>query len=216
VATVPNHLQTVKRSQRTKPRETPQIVAAAADQTRSILGSVPDRLAHSEGVARRAQFLTQTVAPKDAPLLVAAAWLHDVGYAPELRDTGFHPLDGARYLRSIGWSQAICDLVAHHSGARFVARFHDLDKQLARYRFSLDAVSDALTVADQTTGLFGERVTVEQRMSDMLRRHGRDSANALAHPDREPYLREATVRVTARLESFGVHTELTELAAAAH
>jgi integrase len=25
--------------------------------------------------------------------------LHDIGYSPELADTGFHPLDGARYLR---------------------------------------------------------------------------------------------------------------------
>jgi hypothetical protein len=149
-------------------------------------------------------------------LLVAAAWLHDVGYAPELRDTGFHPLDGARYLRGIGWTQAICNLVAHHSGARFVARILDLERQLARYRFSPDAVSDALTVADQTTGLHGEPVTVEQRMSDMLRRHGPDSANALAHPQREPYLRRAAARVTERLERFGVYTELTELAAAAH
>ena len=27
--------------------------------------------------------------------LVAAAWLHDIGYAPGLVQTGFHPLDGA-------------------------------------------------------------------------------------------------------------------------
>ena len=123
-------------------------------------------------------------------------------YAPQLRETGFHPLDGAGYLRSIGWSQAICNLVAHHSEGRFVASVQDLDKQLARYRFSEDAVSDALTVADQTTGLFGEPVTVEQRMSNMLRRHGPDSANALAHPDREPHLRAAAARVTERLERW--------------
>ena len=213
---MPNPLQTDKRSKRAKRRPTPQLVAAAADQTRYILDSVPDRLAHSEGVARRAQFLTLTVDPQDASLLVAAAWLHDIGYAPELRETGFHRLDGARYLRSIGWTQAICNLVAHHSGARFVAWVLDLEKPLARYRFSQDAVSDALTVADQTTGLFGEPVTVEQRMSNMLRRHGPDSANALAHPDREPYLRAAAVRVTERLERCGVRTELVELAAAAH
>jgi hypothetical protein len=27
------------------------------------------------------------------------AGLHDIGYSPELADMGFHPLDGARYLR---------------------------------------------------------------------------------------------------------------------
>jgi HD superfamily phosphodiesterase len=107
---VPNHLQTDKRSKRAKRPRTPQIVAAAADQTRYILDSDPGRLAHSQGVARRAQFLTLTVDPQDAPLLVAATWLHDIGYAPELRDTGFHPLDGARYLRSIGRTEPICNL----------------------------------------------------------------------------------------------------------
>jgi hypothetical protein len=29
-------------------------------------------------------------------MLVAAAILHDVGYAPDLATTGFHPLDAAR------------------------------------------------------------------------------------------------------------------------
>ena len=33
---------------------------------------------------------------------MAAAWLHDIGYAEELLDTGFHPLDGARFLASAG------------------------------------------------------------------------------------------------------------------
>ena len=135
---------------------------------------------------------------------------------PQVQDTGFHPLDGARYLRSIGWSQTICNLVAHHSGARYVAKVLDLEKQVAQYRFTQDAVSDALTVADQTTGLLGEPVSLEQRMSDMLRRHGAGSANALAHPHREPYLRAAAARVTERLEHCGVYTELSELAAAAH
>ena len=172
---MPNHLQTDKRSKRAKRRQTPRIIAAAADQTRHVLDSDPDRLAHSEGVARRAQF-----------------------------------------LRSIGWTERVCNLVAHHSGARFVAKLLDLDRQLARYRFTNDAVSDALTVADQTTGLHGEPVTVEQRISDMLKRHGPDSASAVAHPDREPYLRAAAARVTERLKRFGVYTEFTALAAAAH
>ena len=33
--------------------------------------------------------------------MTAAAWLHDIGYAPAVDDTGFHPLDGARYLRDV-------------------------------------------------------------------------------------------------------------------
>jgi hypothetical protein len=184
-----------------------------ADLTQHILDSLPDRLAHSRGVACHAQFLTLTVGPHQAPLLVAAAWLHDIGYAAALRETDFHPLDGARHLRAIGWPPPVCNLVAHHSGARFVAPVLQLDGELDDYPFSEDPVSDALTVADQTTGMLGEAMTTDERMSDMLERHGPDSANARAHPQREPYLRAAAVRVAGRLDSIGVHTELAAMAA---
>ena len=41
---------------------------------------------------------------ENAELLVAAAVLHDVGYAPTVALTGFHPLDDARYLAGLGAS----------------------------------------------------------------------------------------------------------------
>ena len=41
---------------------------------------------------------------EDCELLVAAAFLHDVGYAPSLNRLGFHPVDGARFFGS--WSGA--------------------------------------------------------------------------------------------------------------
>jgi hypothetical protein len=211
----PTPLKTEKSSEIEERLQAPQMVAAAADLTRYILEAAPDRLSHSQGVARRARFLTLTVEPPCAPLLVAAAWLHDIGYSPGLHDTGFHPVDGARHLRAVGWPPAICNLVAHHSGARFVARVLRLDRELDAYQFSQDAISDALTVADQTTGPHGEAMNPDERMRDMLRRHGPNSANALAHPLREPYLRAAAARVAERLDSIGVDTELTELATAA-
>jgi hypothetical protein len=198
---VSHHLQAEKNAIQTDERlQNPQMVAIAADLTQHILDSDPDRLAHSKAAARRAEFLTLTVEPECAALLVAAAWLHDIGYAPRLRDTGFHPIDGARHLQTIGWPPAICNLVAHHSGARFVASILHLDRQLEAYPFSQDAVSDALTVADQTIGPKGQAMTLDERMSDMLKRHGPNSPNALAHPQREPYIRAAAMRVAARLE----------------
>ena len=72
------------------------------------------------------------------------------------------------------------------------------------FHFSQDAVSDALTIADQTTGPHGEAMSVEERMSDMLTRHGPNSPNALAYPQRERYIRAAGTRVAERLESRGV------------
>lgn len=57
--------------------------------------------------------------------LVAAAALHDIGYGHV--DTGFHPLDGARYLARNGFSRVICNLVAHHSVSILEAEERGID-----------------------------------------------------------------------------------------
>ena len=78
---------------------------------------LPRRWAHVQGVAARARSLAPVLGP-DADLLEAAAWVHDVGYAPNLAITGLHQLDGARYLRDAQHADAmLCRLVAHHSCA---------------------------------------------------------------------------------------------------
>jgi putative nucleotidyltransferase with HDIG domain len=59
---------------------------------------LPRRWAHVQGVAARASNLAPVLGA-DVDLLEAAAWLHDIGYAPDLAVTGLHQLDGARYLR---------------------------------------------------------------------------------------------------------------------
>ena len=48
-------------------------------------------------------------------LLLVAAWWHDLGYAPGLRDTGCHQIDGARYLAREGHPERLVALVAYHS-----------------------------------------------------------------------------------------------------
>jgi hypothetical protein len=53
----------------------------------------------------------------DAGVLDPAAILHDVGFWPSIALTGFHALDGARYLRSVSYDERVTDLVAHHSCA---------------------------------------------------------------------------------------------------
>ena len=59
---------------------------------------LPRRWAHVQGVADRARGLAPVLGA-DADLTEAAAWLHDIGYAPSLATTGLHQHDGARYLR---------------------------------------------------------------------------------------------------------------------
>ena len=180
-----------------------QLIPEARDLVARILEEDPRRLQHCAGVAARALALVTTVPPSAADTLVAAAWMHDIGYAPQLRNTGFHPLDGAEYLRREGWPAPVCDLVAHHSGSRFVARIRGLDDRLSEFEFVEDASSDALTVADNTTAPDGRVMMLDERLRDKLKRHGPDTPNARANPERDDYIRAAARRVADRLAAAG-------------
>ena len=93
---------------------------------------LPRRWAHVQGVAAQARSLAPILGD-DADLLEAAAWLHDIGYSPELAETGFHPLDGARYLRDVALADPVlCSLVAHHSCAVIEAEERGLADELRR------------------------------------------------------------------------------------
>jgi putative nucleotidyltransferase with HDIG domain len=175
------------------------LVDRAAGLVHSLLARDVRRLRHCASVATQAERLRPAVANGDGSLLVAAAWLHDIGYAQALRDKDFHPLDGARWLQAEGWHPVICNLVANHSGSRFVAADRGLDADLAEFPYVETPLADALTVADQTTGPGGEPMTIEARMCEMLARHGPYSANARVHRVRAPYIRQAAHRVRERL-----------------
>ncbi|SFE27593.1 hypothetical protein SAMN05216574_1032 [Blastococcus tunisiensis] len=181
-------------------------MAGARGLAGDLLGRRGARWLHTEGVARRATEAAPTVDAHDRPLLVAAAWLHDIGYADPLRRSTFHPLDGAWHLSDHHWPTLVAGLVAHHSAARFVAAVRGLAPYMHRYddrRFTTGSLADALTYADQTTGPTGEEMDAEDRMADMLRRHGSDSPNARAHELRAPVIRAAVQRTRQRLDRPG-------------
>jgi putative nucleotidyltransferase with HDIG domain len=184
----------------TDPRSA-ELLAEAALLAAELLEADPQRYRHTLGVAARASFLTAAVEVEDAATLIAAAWLHDIGYATSLRQTGFHSIDGALYLDRLGWPAEISGLVAHHSGSRFLASALGLDSDMERYDFVANALSDALTIADQSTGPRGELMGIEQRLRDQLVRHGPDSCYAEALPQRGPYIRSCATRVVARLDA---------------
>ena len=178
----------------------PVLIAKARGLAKKLLRKgLPERWLHTQGVATRAAEIAMTVPPEDRSVLIAAAWLHDIGYASDIRDTGFHPLDGGLYLRADGWDDRLAALVAHHSGARFVPVERGFGLMMAEFDFEDDAVSDALTYADQTVGPNGRRMTVPYRIAEAISRHGPDSPNARARVDRVPYLLAVADRVEQRL-----------------
>ncbi|KOV82583.1 hypothetical protein ADL03_23835 [Nocardia sp. NRRL S-836] len=165
---------------------------------RLLAAELPRRWAHTAGVARRAEHVARVLPAPDRDLLVAAAWLHDIGYAAELADTGLHPLDGARYLRRAGVQDRVCGLVAYHSGAAAVAELTGLAGALREFADNQGRLRDALWYCDMSTGPDGQPTTVQSRLAEIRQRRGPDDpvVRALALNGDE---RLAAVRRTHRL-----------------
>ena len=168
---------------------------------RVLAGPLPRRWAHSQGVGRKAQTVAHLV-EGNAAALVSAAWLHDIGYAPDLLATGMHQLDGARYLRDVGdVDDLICRLVAHHSCAHIEARNRNLEDQLAAEFPPVDGMlADALTYADMTTSPDGEPVEVEARLAEILSRYGDGDLVAESIREASPFIIQSVRVVRAALE----------------
>jgi len=144
----------------------------AWDLARGLLAeALPRRWAHVQGVAKKAERVTASLALSD-DALVAAAWLHDVGYAPGVRDTGFHPLDGACYLGGSGAPERVVNLVARHSYAILEADFRGFGPRLAAFPDEGGVSRDALWYCDVTTSPDGEPVSARERIAEIKERYG--------------------------------------------
>ncbi|MGH3858643.1 HDIG domain-containing metalloprotein [Actinokineospora sp.] len=138
-----------------------------------LVSPLGNRWQHVQAVAHRALGLRRVAGldDSDGDALVASAWLHDIGYAPEVKVTGFHALDGARYLRALEFPDRVVCLVAHHSGARFEAVERGLERELAAFALEDSPVMDALIAADLTTGPDGTYCEFDQRIDEVLARY---------------------------------------------
>ncbi|MFE2093546.1 HD domain-containing protein [Streptomyces sp. NPDC059460] len=178
--------------------DTPQ---GAAQLAESLLPPLGNRWLHTQAVAQRAHQASAAVPADDRDLLVAAAWLHDIGYAPELRDTGFHPIDGARYLETLGAPSRLVRLVAHHSGAVYEAEQRGLSAELDVYEREDSPLLDALIYADMTTGPAGQSFDFDRRIDEILVRYEAGSEVYTAISMARPYLGAAVERTRTRLSA---------------
>ena len=176
------------------------IAARAEGLARSLLADpLPRRWSHVQGVAARARTLKPSLGP-DAELLEAAAWLHDIGYLPELAVTGLHSLDGARYLRDAQHAEPLlCRLVAHHSCAVIEAEERGLADALTReFVLPPQPLADALTFCDMTTSPDGEQVQVHNRLAEIHDRYGTGHLVSRFIRRATPLILEAVGQVNAR------------------
>ncbi|WP_312865039.1 HD domain-containing protein [Saccharothrix tamanrassetensis] len=156
------------------------------------------------GVAARVLWCGKVLQGSDFRLLVAAAYLHDIGYAPQLVDTGLHALDGARFLRRMGFPDRLCALIAHHSCAMGEARLRGLSSQLAEWVDEQTPLRDALWWADMTTGPDGGMISVHGRIAEIQERYGPGDLVTSSIRQAEPELLAAVERTEARLRAAGV------------
>ncbi|MFI1045029.1 HD domain-containing protein [Streptomyces griseoruber] len=161
---------------------------------------LPRRWKHCLGVAERAR----TIAPilgQDAELLEAAAVLHDVGYAPDLAKTGFHPLDGARYLRDVANAdERVVNLVAHHSCSWMEAEARGLRAELeSEFPREGAHLNDALCYCDMNTTPDGTPTNPIDRINEITGRYGPESLIGTFILRAEPEILGCTARVFERV-----------------
>ncbi|MFE6691031.1 HD domain-containing protein [Streptomyces sp. NPDC057743] len=163
---------------------------------------LPRRWAHSQGVAQCAATLHSILGP-DVKLMEAAAILHDIGYSPTIASTGFHPLDGARFLRDQeGMDDRVVRLVAHHSCALLEAEERGLRAELeAEFELERPELVDALIFCDMTTTPDGHPTTPPERLDEIVRRYGPDTIVGRFIQRAAPEIYAAAARVEARMEA---------------
>ena len=169
----------------------------ARAQAGQLLRPLGSRWPHTVAVAEQAERLASAFAARDADRLVAAAYLHDVGYAPALLITGCHALDGAVWLAGLVEPEVVA-LVAHHLCAWVEAEFRGLSAHLDELPRPKMDVLDALTYCDMTAGPEGLAVTVDQRIDEVIRRYGRGHVVSQSIGVAADYLRDAAARAQHR------------------
>jgi hypothetical protein len=170
----------------------------AAAHAAELLSELPGRWLHTEGVVGQARRVSEAMSSEADDVLIAAAYLHDIGYVPALVRTGFHPLDGAMHLRELG-EERLAGLVAYHSGAEVEARLRGLGDHLAQFGRELSEVADALTYCDVTTAPDGSVVGVDDRIADIEDRHDADDPVVVALRVARPEIQRAVDAIEARL-----------------
>ncbi|MDC7338927.1 HD domain-containing protein [Streptomyces lydicus] len=161
---------------------------------------LPRRWAHSLGVAERARSLGP-ILDDDAALMEAAAVLHDIGYSPSIASTGFHPLDGARFLRDQeGVDDRVVRLVAHHSCALLEAEERGLREELeTEFELERPELVDALLFCDMTTTPEGGCTSSRARVSEIVERYGPETIVGRFIQRAAPEIHAAVQRVEERL-----------------
>lgn len=176
----------------------------AFEQSSKLLEPLEQRWIHVQGVVKKAYHISEIFEEQhDKIILIASAYLHDIGYSPMINKTGFHPLDGANYLRSQKQTR-LASLVAHHSGAIFEASLRGFEVELSEFKQEHSSIADALTYCDMTTNSKGLQVTFEERLNDIFSRYNEKHIVNKAIRQAVPTLSAAIERTERLIYKYGL------------
>ena len=132
---------------------------------------------HSLAVARGCQEFALSEGASEEALFLAGL-LHDIGKSSKLHQTGFHPLDGARWLQEEGEID-LAHLVARHSTSPVEAQL--LRISLLPWNREAWVLEQAiLDAVDLTTDPLGRSVPFRDRYRDIRDRYGEGSVEVLS------------------------------------
>lgn len=146
-----------------------------------LLAFDSNRWRHSLGALHASELLGPLLGePAFCRRLCQAALFHDIGYCPTLRITGFHPLDGALFLAAHRASSEVVLAVLHHSGAAAESIHYPAARSVyaAVGHSPHSLLTDALTVCDLHTSPQGNMVSIDERVREVVARHGSESVAA--------------------------------------
>lgn len=182
----------------TAPSSSQSLRTWAEEVARELLADVRPRLDHVLAVGEKARKIAFAFGDATGDVFVAAAYLHDIGYAPSLVETGYHQVDGGHWLCRQGHHE-LAGLVAHHSFALRELELRGCSFLLEPFEEPPREVADALAYCDVTTSPTGVDVTLGERIDDVLERYGEKSPVYQALLDARDDFQSAVERTRQRL-----------------
>lgn len=137
--------------------------------------------------------------PGASDILVAAAWLMDIGHAETVKDTGFAALDAARFVRREGFTSIVAELIAHHTATEQEAAERGLADDLAAFPRPPEHWTDILTYANLCVGDRGEIRTPRTGIASLLADTGQPDPTRRALEAVAPSLIESAAAVEEHL-----------------
>jgi len=183
------------------------LIRYAQEFAEVTLGTDSPLYLRGQVAASQAQLAATSLGRPRPEVLVAAAWLHAIGEAPDAARTGLVSVDGATFLLANGWPEPVISLVAHQLQSRMLAETYGAADSLALIERVQGWPADIVDYAVITTG-DQEAVSVDQGLQAIWQvAIAERRLSPALREERQGRLRRAADRVQSAIAAAGGHAE---------